>query len=57
MEEYRAVPYDDGKKLKDDYAFDEFLETSAKEGLSTRDLFVKAAVLLYENYKKYPKVK
>ena len=46
--EYREVSYEMGLKCKNDFFFDGFLETSAKEGINTRELFVNCATLLYE---------
>jgi tyrosine-protein phosphatase YwqE len=37
-------------KYKDDFEFDLFLETSAKTGYNTQELFVEAAKLLYKEY-------
>ena len=45
---YREVSYEMGLKCKNDFFFDGFLETSAKEGINTRELFVNCATLLYE---------
>ena len=46
--EYREVSYEMGLKCKNDFFFDGFLETSAKEGINTRELFINCATLLYE---------
>ena len=45
---YREVSYEMGLKCKNDFFFDGFLETSAKEGINTRELFINCATLLYE---------
>ena len=50
MEESRQVPKDRAMKYKDDFEFDLFLETSAKTGYNTQELFVEAAKLLYKEY-------
>ena len=50
MEESRQVPKDKAMKYKDDFEFDLFLETSAKTGYNTQELFVEAAKLLYKEY-------
>ena len=46
--EYREVSYEQGLKCKNDFFFDCFMETSAKEGINTRELFVNCATVLYE---------
>ena len=50
MEESRQVPKDEALKYKDDFEFDLFLETSAKTGYNTQELFIEAAKLLYKEY-------
>ena len=50
MEESRQVPKDEAMKYKDDFEFDLFLETSAKTGYNTQELFIEAAKLLYKEY-------
>ena len=44
----REVSYEQGLKCKNDFFFDCFMETSAKEGINTRELFVNCATILYE---------
>ena len=39
--------------MKKDFELDLFMETSAKIGFNTQELFVEAAKVLYEDYKKY----
>ena len=46
--ENREVTYEQGLKCKNDFFFDCFMETSAKEGINTRELFVNCATILYE---------
>jgi Ras-related protein Rab-1A len=46
--ENRQVTYEQGLKCKNDFFFDCFMETSAKEGINTRELFVNCATILYE---------
>ena len=44
----RQVSIEQGIKCKNDFFFDCFMETSAKEGINTRELFVNCATILYE---------
>ena len=44
------MPKEKAMKYKDDFEFDLFMETSAKTGYNTEELFVEAAKLLYEDY-------
>ena len=46
--EFREVNYEQGLKSKNDFFFDCFMETSAKDGINTRELFVNCALVLYE---------
>ena len=39
--------------MQKDFELDLFMETSAKIGFNTQELFVEAAKLLYDDYKKY----
>ena len=50
MEETRQVSKDTAMRYKDDFEFDLFLETSAKTGYNTQELFVEAAKILYKEY-------
>ena len=50
MEETRQVSKDTAMRYKNDFEFDLFLETSAKTGYNTQELFVEAAKLLYKEY-------
>ena len=43
------------QKVKDEYDLDFFIETSAKNGINTKELFVKAAKVLYDDYNEYNK--
>ena len=38
------------QKFKDNYDIDLFMETSAKTGFNTQELFVEAAKILYKDY-------
>ena len=44
----REVTLEQGLKCKNDFFFDCFMETSAKEGINTKELFVNCATVLYE---------
>ena len=44
----REVTLEMGLKCKNDFFFDCFMETSAKEGINTKELFVNCATILYE---------
>ena len=50
MEESRQVSKETAMKYKDDFEFDLFMETSAKLGYNTQELFVEAAKVLYQDY-------
>ena len=50
MEDSREVPKEKAMKYKEDFEFDFFMETSAKTGFNTQELFVEAAKLLYKEY-------
>ena len=45
---YRKVSTEQGIKCKNDFFFDCFMETSAKDGINTKELFVNCASILYE---------
>ena len=44
------VSYEEAQKIKDDYNFDIFLETSAKNGLNVNILCCQIVKILYENF-------
>jgi small GTP-binding protein len=52
LNEQRQISLEMGMKMKKDFNFEYFLETSAKTGLNSQKLFIKAFKLLYLNYKK-----
>ena len=56
LEDKRKVQYEEGKKLAQDFNFIGFFETSAKTGKNIKDMFLKAAVILYEEYNKFKDV-
>ena len=57
LEESRLVPKEKALQFKKDFDLDLFLETSAKTGFNTQELFVEAAKILYLDYNKYKRKK
>ena len=55
LEESRLISTDQGRQLQKDFDLDLFMETSAKSGFNTTELFVEAAKLLNREYKLYKK--
>jgi GTPase SAR1 family protein len=55
LENEREVTTAEAEKLKNDYEFDLFMETSAKTGFNAQELFVEAGKILYDEYVKYKK--
>ena len=53
LEENRQVSYEEGLRFQLDNKIDVFIETSAKTGSNTSEVFRKCAILLYEEYLKY----
>ena len=53
LEDKRKVSRENAQKLKDDYGFDYFEEVSAKTKINTKEIFVKAAKILYQEYLYY----
>ena len=53
LEERREVQYEEGEKLAKDYGFVHFIETSAKTGENIKNLFIKAASVLYTKHIQY----
>ena len=53
MEDQRVISKEQGEKMKEDYGFDLFMETSAKTGFNAEDLFFQASKLLYKEYNKF----
>ena len=53
LTEERVISKEMAEKIKEDYDLDFFIETSAKTGFNTQELFVKAAKVLYEDYNEY----
>jgi len=50
LEEKRVINRDEAEKYKNDYDLDYFIETSAKTGMNTQEIFVQAAKVLYDDY-------
>lgn len=48
----RKITTEQGKKYKKDFKFDVFMETSAKSGFNSKELFINAAILLLKDYNK-----
>ena len=46
----RKISTDMGKKLKKDFDFDFFMETSAKSGFNAKEMFINIACILYKDY-------
>ena len=55
LEDSRLITTENALQLKKDFDFDLFMETSAKTGLNTQELFAEAGKLLYNNYSKVKK--
>ena len=57
LEDNRVITKEMAEKFKNDYEIDFFMETSAKTGFNTQELFVKAAKVLYDDFNEYKKSK
>ena len=55
LEESRLVTKEQALQFQKDFELDLFMETSAKTGFNTQELFVEAAKILYDDYMKYKK--
>ena len=53
MEDDRLISKEKGENYKNEFELDLFMETSAKTGFNTKELFVEAAKLLYTDYCKF----
>ena len=53
LEESRLVTKEQALQFQKDFELDLFMETSAKTGFNTQELFVQAAKVLYEDYMLY----
>jgi hypothetical protein len=52
LNDKREVTYEEGENYADEYDMDYFCESSAKIGYNTNEMFMKAARVLYNEYKK-----
>jgi GTPase SAR1 family protein len=50
LEDQRVIRKEQGEKMKRDYGFDIFMETSAKTGFNAQNLFIEASRLLYDQH-------
>ena len=53
LEDKRVIKTKEAEELVKEHNIDLFLETSAKTGYNTQEVFVKAAQILLDNFKKY----
>ena len=53
LEDQRIVSKETAEELAKEHKLDLFMETSAKTGANTKEVFIKAAKILVEDYKKY----
>ena len=49
------IPKEKAEKLKNDYEFDLFKEVSVKNGFNPKEIYIQAALLLYNDFIKYKK--
>ena len=57
LEENRKISKEEGENLQKTNNLDLFMETSAKTGFNTKELFIEVGKMLYKNYKNYQKIK
>ena len=57
LDDERMILKETGENFKNDFQLDFFMETSAKTGINTKELFVEAAKLLYTDFCKYKAIK
>ena len=55
LNDKRLITTKIASEFKDNYDFDLFMETSAKSGLNSEQLFVEAGLLLYKEYSELKK--
>ena len=52
----REVQLSEGEKMKENYDFDLFMETSAKNGFNIQELFCQTVKIIYDNFEKENKI-
>ena len=55
LEDSRKITTEEAKKLRTDYEFNLYMETSAKTGFNAKEIFIEAAKVLYKEYNEYKK--
>ena len=50
------MPSEKAEKFKEEYELNLYMETSAKTGLNAREIFIKAAKTLINDYNKFKKM-
>ena len=56
LEEEREIEFNDAKNFAKENGFDYVKETSAKNGLNAKEVFIEAAKILYMEYNKYKNI-
>ena len=56
LEEEREIEFNDAKNFAKENGFDYVKETSAKNGLNAKEVFIQAAKILYMEYNKYKNI-
>jgi len=56
LEEEREIEFNDAKNFAKENGFDYVKETSAKNGLNAKEVFIQAAKILYMQYNKYKNI-
>ena len=57
LEEEREIKFNEAEKFAKENGFDYVKETSAKNGLNTKEVFIQAAKILYMEFIKYKNIK
>lgn len=53
LENEREITFEEANRFSEEMEFSKFFETSAKEGINAKEIFIEAARLLYEEYIEY----